>query len=272
MTLQQPSFVTPPVKGRGRGPFRLIFAALRRPGGRQASSVLAVILLLAGVGLFSYPFITNIYQHHLQSTLKSSFHSQKYALKYLDELKAGTFKVGEGSTELVIPKIGLDVLVVEGVTPSALRAGAGHYPGTAIPCFDGNVAIAGHRTTFGHPFNQLDQMAVGDLITLKTPIGECTYKVQPTPNQVPSFKGDDPHPVLPTDLSVISPPLLPNNKVDTRVSELTLTTCHPKGSAAFRLVLRAVLVSRKLNLPPGVSLAGAQQTGAVNPPGALPGD
>ena len=271
MSLQQPSFVTPPVGGKGRGPFGLLLAGLRRPGGRQASSILAVILLLAGIGLFSYPFITNIYEHHLQSNLKDSFRSQKFALRYLDELKSGSFKVGEGSTELIIPKIHLDVLVVEGTTPSALRAGAGHYVGTAVPCFDGNVAIAGHRTTFGHPFNQLDQMAVGDLITLKTPIGQCTYKVEPTPNQVPAYPGPDPHPVLPTDTSVIAPPLLPNGKVDTRVSELTLTTCHPKGSAAFRLVLRAVLVSRTLNLPPGVTLTAPRETGGTAPP-TLPGD
>jgi sortase A len=261
--MQQPSFVTPPIRGRGRGPLGLLFAALRRPGGRQASSVLAVILLLAGVGLFSYPFITNIYEHHRQGQLRSEFRSKKFALEYA----TGTVKVGEGLTELIMPKIHIDVVVVEGTTPTALRAGAGHYVGTALPCAHGNVAIAGHRTTFGHPFNQLDQMHPGDEITLKTPFEECTYKVVPDAQWPPA----NPHPVLPTDTSVIEQP------TSRAVSILTLTTCHPKGSAAFRLVLRAVLEPSKTKvlqqLPPNSILApdgGAPSTGTS--PTTLPGD
>src|SRR5439155_8227966 len=75
----------------------------------------------------------------------------------------------------------VDVVVVEGTTPSALKAGAGHYPGTPLPCEDGNVAIAGHRTTYGKPFANIDQLRTGDLITLDTPVGSCIYEVSGDP-------------------------------------------------------------------------------------------
>ena len=98
---------------------------------------------------------------------------------------------------------------------SALRAGAGHYPQTPLPCEPGNVAIAGHRTTYGKPFHNLDLLKPGDTIVLETPIGSCTYKMVPPPFIV-----------APTDTSVVDP---------TPVPTLTLTTCHPKGSARQRL-------------------------------------
>ena len=53
------------------------------------------------------------------------------------------------------------MVVVEGTTPAALKAGAGHYRGTPLPCEMGNVAIAGHRTTYGKPFNQIDRSDQG---------------------------------------------------------------------------------------------------------------
>jgi sortase A len=223
----QPSFVAAPV--RGRPPLSLLVAGLRRPGGRRATSVLAIVLLLAGVGLLAYPFATNIYQHHLQGDLKSQLQSPQYALEY----QKHQIKVGDGLTELIMPKLDVDVAVVEGTTASALRAGAGHYPDTALPCQAGNVAIAGHRTTFGHPFNRLDEMRPGDEVELKTPFQACFYKAVANTDFAPA----NPHPVDPTDTTVIDQNLTKH--------ELTLTTCHPKGSAAQRLILRLVMEPAK---------------------------
>jgi sortase A len=111
---------------------------------------------------------------------------------------------------------------VEGITPSALRAGAGHYPQTPLPCESGNVAIAGHRTTYGKPFGNLDRLKPGDTIQLTTPIGGCVYQVTKAP-----------YPVDPNDISVLDA---------TPDRTLTLTTCHPKGSAAQRLIVKATWV------------------------------
>lgn len=105
--------------------------------------------------------------------------------------------------------------------PFALRAGAGHYPDTPLPCQSGNVAIAWHRTTYGRPFHNLDLMKPGDTIVLETPVGTCTYSVN-----------KDPLVVAPTEFSVLDP---------TPTGTLTLTTCHPKNSAAQRLIVQADL-------------------------------
>ena len=233
----EPSFVTPAVPRRPRSALSLFGDSLRRPGGRRALSLLSVVLFLAAIGLFAYPLATDLYQRELQSSLRNQFNT----IGTEDAYRTGKFRIGQGLTRLQIPTIGLDVLVVEGTTPSALRAGAGHYIGTPLPGEAGNVAIAGHRTTFGHPFNHLDEVHPGDEIDLYTPIYEFIYRAVPSFVSVTSFDGTvNPHPVLPTDISVIAAP------TDPRVHELTLTTCNPKGSAAQRLVLRAVLVGVRL--------------------------
>ena len=220
------SFTTPAVE-HPRPARRLIGDALRRPGGRRALSVLSIVLALAGVGMFAYPFATDIYSQREQSRLRNEFDDPQT----IEEYRTGKIKVGRGLTRLRIPTIGVDVLVVEGTTPSALRAGAGHYVDTPLPGVAGNVAIAGHRTTYGRPFNQMDKLKTGDQIFLETPIATHEYKV------VPAFGGHpNPWPTTPEDFSVVAPPPNPGDKW------LTLTTCHPKGSARQRLILRAALV------------------------------
>ena len=62
---------------------------------------------------------------------------------------------------LQVPKIGLDEFVVSGTNEADLAKGPGHYLGTAMPGQAGNVAIAGHRTTHGAPFNRLAELAIG---------------------------------------------------------------------------------------------------------------
>src|SRR5438874_2090686 len=75
---------------------------------------------------------------------------------------------GDAVGHLLIPKIGLDAYVIEGVDVADLRQGPGHYPGTSLPGQEGNAAIAGHRTTYGAPFGDLDQLAKSDEITIET--------------------------------------------------------------------------------------------------------
>jgi sortase A len=222
----QPSFVTPAVPAQPRGFAALLGDALRRPGGRRVLSALSVVLFISGVAMFAYPVGTDLYSRYQQDRLRHQLGSTQLAQGYEDHRIA----VGSVLTRLRIPKKGidLDVLVVQGVTPAALRAGAGHYPLTPLPGEMGNVAIAGHRTTFGRPFNHLDEMRPGDQVILETPFKIFHYVV------VPPFDGHaNPWPV---------------NKNDTRSLNdtpgrymLTLTTCHPKGSARQRLILRLEL-------------------------------
>lgn len=222
----QPSFVTPPVPARARGLGALCGDVLRRPGGRKAISALSIVCFIAGVAMFAYPVGTNAYSGYRQNHLDNQFGSSQLARDYRD----GTVATGSVLTRLRIPKkgINLDVLVVEGTNAPALRAGAGHYIGSPLPGEVGNVAIAGHRTTFGRPFHRLDEMTTGDEVILETPFKIFHYVV------IPPFDGHaNPWAVSPEQSSVIAP-------IAGR-SMLTLTTCHPKGSARQRLILRLEL-------------------------------
>ncbi|HWL36679.1 MAG TPA: class E sortase, partial [Frankiaceae bacterium] len=208
-----------------------------RPGGRRALSVLSIVLALAGVGMFAYPFATDLWSAQIQSRLRTQFSNPEYRQAYQNR----QIKEGEGLTRLVIPKIKVDVLVVEGTTPAALKAGAGHYKNTPLPGEKGNVAIAGHRTTYGRPFNRMDELRTGDIVWLDTPFERFEYTVMPTFNGKPNG-GRNPVAVRPEDFGVVGKPS------DPKAHWLTLTTCHPKGSAKQRLILRLEL-SKKLPLP-----------------------
>jgi sortase A len=177
-------------------------------------------LLILAVVLLGYPLYTNFVHNRLQGKLGKQLESS--ALK--DAYQHHSLHEGDSLTRILIPKLNVNVVVVEGISANALRAGAGHYPATAMPCQDGNVAIAGHRTTYGKPFANVDRLAPGDQITLVTPVGSCVYQMS---------KG--PFVVSPTDIQVVA---------NTRGSHnLTLTSCHPKGSASQRIIVRATMVS-----------------------------
>ena len=120
-----------------------------------------------------------------------------------------------------IPKVGLDVIVFEGVTTSTLKLGPGHMPDTALPGQPGNAVISGHRTTYGSPFFDLDLLEPGDVIEVETAIGVHTYEVRE------SFV------VEPTGVWVTDP---------RDGAWLTLTTCNPKYSAREGLIITAELV------------------------------
>lgn len=229
----QPSYTTPPVPSSGRSFGRLLGDAVRRPGGRKAISVLSIVLFLAGVTMFAFPVGTDVYGRYIQGNLQEEFDDPEVVAAYAER----RIQVGDGLTTLRLPSLDVEVLVVEGTTPSALRAGAGHYAKTALPGEVGNVSIAGHRTTYGRPLNRMDEMKPGDIAELETPFAVYTYKA------VPAFGGhSNPWVVAPSETSVIAP--------EVGRSLLTLTTCHPKGSAKQRLIMRFELVGTKQLRPP----------------------
>ena len=232
----QPSFVTPPVPERPRPFGALVGDALRRPGGRRAISVLSVVLFLAGVVMFAYPVGTDLYSNYQQGQLQEAFDDPEVQTAYRER----RIKVGDGLTTLRIPELDVEILVVEGTTPAALRAGAGHYETSPLPGEPGNVAIAGHRTTYGRPFNRMDELSEGSVVELETPFAVHTYKA------VGDFGGHgNPWVVPPTDFSVVSQ--------EGVGSVLTLTTCHPKGSAKQRLIMRFELVKSVNKTPAAAS-------------------
>ncbi|MEU9296272.1 class E sortase [Streptomyces sp. NPDC048266] len=138
---------------------------------------------------------------------------------------------------LRIPRIGLTAPVARGVSKrSVLDKGyVGHYPGTAAPGRTGNFALAGHRNTHGEPFRYLDRLAEGDEISVRTRDATYTYRVDRILSRT-----------APRDVGVIRavPRSLvqPSYGYDAPGAYLTLTTCTPEFSSAYRLVVWAKLV------------------------------
>jgi sortase A len=130
---------------------------------------------------------------------------------------------GDPVGRIRIPRIRVDLIFVQGTARSDLAKGPGHYPASPMPGQLGNAAIAGHRTTHGKPFYNLNELKAGDNIVIDTVYGHFIYRV--TQQLI----------VAPTDVAVVGP---------THDAELTLTTCNPRFSARERLVVRARLVVR----------------------------
>ncbi len=172
------------------------------------------LLVVGGLALMCYPKLTDARYSYEQWRLGTA------TAAAAERSDTGAVVLGEGTVALLeIPAIGLSAYVVEGTGDGSLAKGPGHYPATPLPGEDGNVGIAGHRTMHGHVFNELDKLSPGDEIHTATETRGATYTV--TEVKV----------VDPNETDVVAP---------TDDNRLTLTTCHPIGSAAQRLVVVAV--------------------------------
>jgi len=211
---------------------------------RLRSALSAIGAALTGTGVLILLFVayqlwgTGLYTAQAQDDLKAEFDAKLSApstTTTTGPAPAPPPPTGEAVAMIRIPKIGLEWHVVEGTGLSDLRKAPGHYPSTPMPGTVGNAAIAGHRTTYGAPFNRLDELVAGDEILITTLAGAYTYSVEETKV------------VNPNQVEVLDP---------TPVAKLTLTTCHPKYSAKQRLVVVAALAAGQeaapaSPLPPG---------------------
>ena len=150
-------------------------------------------------------------------------------------------KASEGDVigRIMAPSIGLDKFIVEGAAANELRSAIGRYRGTAFLGNKGNVALAGHRTTYGAPFGRIGELLPGDKINILTPVGTAIYEVM---EPVAASKlwagtvreiGGGYLIVGPSDEFVLA---------DVGDNRLTLTACHPKFSAEERIIVVAQLI------------------------------
>lgn len=122
---------------------------------------------------------------------------------------------------MTIPKIDLSVPLVDGIDTESLKNAVGHFTDTPMPGEAGNCAVAGHRSwTYNQYFNRLDELDIGDIISVKTLNGQFEYKV---------FEKKI---VEPYDLDVLK---------NTDDPTITLITCHPLRSSAYRLIVKGRL-------------------------------
>ena len=210
---------------------------------RTLSSVMIVagVILLADAGvtmLWQEP-VSAVYAHFQQKALDDDLAqleqaplapAEQRALEKIPDLSRRLafraraldrrLKDGQAMGRIAMPRIGVSEVFVEGTGSGDLRKGPGHYPGTPLPGEHGTVAIAGHRTTYGAPFRQIDELEPGDRIELRMPYGDFIYRVERT------------RIVPPTETSV-------TDRVDH--DRLILSACHPLYSAAQRIVVFARL-------------------------------
>ncbi len=170
-----------------------------------------------------------------------------------------SIKLGTGLAILYIPRLGRDYHfgVVEGVDQNDLEKGPGHYPGTVLPGSVGNFAVAGHRVGKGEPFLNIDKLRSGDAVVVETRQFWYVYRVLGQPagknpqdvKQDVAVKGGDPvslpgrEIVDPSDGQVLDK--VPDNPKAVPAARLmTMTTCHPKFTAAQRMIVYSQLQTK----------------------------
>jgi sortase A len=171
---------------------------------------------------------------------------------------------GDPLGRIQVPAAGVDWIFVQGTEREDLSKGPGHYPSTPLPGQVGNAAIAGHRTTHGAPFYNIDRVRArtadqpGDFIVTETLIGTHVFEVI------------EQRIVTPSDTWVAGPMTLSEHQLNRRElgldptkSYLTLTSCHPRYSARERIVILAELIDNDSEEKPQDAPESEQAVGTV---------
>ena len=123
---------------------------------------------------------------------------------------------------IVIPGLGVNELIRDGLSDELVNMGPVHWPGTGGLGVPGNMAIFGHRVSHSAPFQNIDALRAGDSMFIT--VEDVTWRYEVSKTSI----------VLPNNIGVLNPP--------TGASTLTLIACHPPGSVAYRIVVEAVAV------------------------------
>jgi sortase A len=210
-----------------------------------------VILLFVGYELWFTGLYTQAQQNRLEKQIEAQWHGHGVDIS---RVRVDHVPFGSGLAILRIPRFGAHwhMVIVEGTGFTDLQKGPGHYPGTALPGQVGNFAVAGHRTTYLHPFYDIDLLKPGAKIVLETRSMWFTYTVGgiPSGHGYPAVPGQEI--VDPTDVAVAYPvPDQPDPHAKPSLRLLTFTSCNPRYSAAQRIVVHARL-TQALHKGPGI--------------------
>jgi sortase A len=215
-------------------------------------------------------WITNIFAHRAQAKVYNALQQEwKRGRDPLSLPSSGAHAIppGSGIAVLYIPRLGQDyhfAIVQGGVVPddSQLEKGPAHYAETALPGQVGNFAVAGHRVGKGEPFLNIDKLRSGDALIVETKSSWYVYRVLGSPSgsdpqdnvskvsvrgggtaKVPGREIVGTDGISATGQSVLNPvPDQPPN-VRPAAALMTMTTCHPKFTAAQRMIVHSELQS-----------------------------
>lgn len=184
-----------------------------------------VLLLFVGWQLWWTDVVSDADSAQVVATMQQEFDDPSSAWVHPDKAMPG-----DAFAIVRIPRFGEKFArpLYEGTTSDVLARGIGHYTGTALPGEVGNFAMAGHRTTYGKPFNRIAELRKGDVVLVETRDTWFVYRV--SGHQI----------VPPTQVSVLLP--VPDEPdAEPGVAVLTMTSCHPEFSARERFVVHAEL-------------------------------
>ena len=180
--------------------------------------LVSLLMIAIGVALLGYVASEYWGMYRSQQTLEAEWERQA---AHVNAPGQATISPDQMLTRVIIPKISMDAIVVEGASRKALSAGPGHVKETAMPGENGNAVITAHRDTF---FRHIYELVKGDQIQVRRNGHVFTYEV--TAKRI----------VEPEDVSVLK---------QTNEPQLTLITCYPTyyiGPAPKRLVVFSKLV------------------------------
>jgi sortase A len=213
-------------------------------------------LITAGVVVLLFVvyevYVTNYFAHEEQAKVKTAL-KQQWKTETVDPLlklpgqKAPSLPDGKGIAYLYIPRLGRDYgwAIVEGTSDADLEKGPGHYTGTALPGAVGNFSVAGHRVGKGEPFLNLDHLKAGDSVIVQTESKWYVYTVMGDSGDIdgadPAYDGVHGREIVdPSDGAVLDNVPDQPNRTATKAL-MTMTTCHPKFTAAKRMIVHALL-------------------------------
>jgi sortase A len=187
----------------------------------------AALLALAAAAVLAWVAITLVWGDPV--TARAASRAQGTLRKELAGNRAASAAVlearldeGDAIGTIVVARLHLRMVVVEGTARADLARGPGHYRNTSLPGLGGTVAIAGHRTTYLQPFRHLDRLEAGDEIKLVMPYGTFRYHVYAR------------RIVSSDDWSILR---------RRSFEKLVLSACHPLYSASQRIVVFARLIN-----------------------------
>lgn len=194
-----------------------------------------IFLILVGMGVLSYHFINNYFIARRETEILSSWEIELENRNSAEISEESSENQGDNSKleetvkivdpeqklpfKIIILEIDLEWIVNEGTDSVTLKKGPGFYLASTLPGEDGTTVVSGHRTTYGAPFNRLDELEAGDEIIIETIGNEQFIYTVTRSEEVP-----------PTDMSVLE---------NTDHPSLVLSTCTPKYFATRRLIIFA---------------------------------
>ncbi|MGI8761898.1 MAG: class E sortase [Jatrophihabitantaceae bacterium] len=232
-----------------------------------------IILLFVVYEVYVTNWFASAEQAKVHTALEQEWKQGKDPLLPLPDGALASLPLGTGIANIYIPRLGRDYAwtIVQGSTTptdAQLEQGPAHYGNTALPGQVGNFAVAGHRVGKGEPFLNLDKLRVGDAVIIETKSEWYVYRVKGRDHNSLTAKDADGiagREIVTPDNTTVTLPVPDHPGAKPTEALMTMTTCTPKFTADFRMIVFSVLsakLPRTSNQKPPAIVALYAQAGS----------